>query len=251
MSKEPLVKLIDYTGKNAIVAQDYAMNILIFAKGTRLEMTPDLWQEIANKPYDEKLKELEYITNTIPSSWEFVDYTFLIQNVSRAFTHQLVRTRTASYAQQTMRTLDVSEGLGWDYATGPTIKEEDLTEEIYDDTMRIIAAAYRDLISKGVKPQDARGILPTNILTNIMMKLNMRNFVDLVRKRSSLRVQDEYREVIRLMIEQVLSVHPWMTLFLSRTQDNAIRDLENIINLMMEEPHRTTMLKLLFQVRTM
>ena len=49
------------------------------------------------------------MANTIPSSWEFVDYTFLVTGVSRAYTHQQVRTRAASYAQQTMRVLNMGE----------------------------------------------------------------------------------------------------------------------------------------------
>lgn len=245
---KPIVTLIDCTGRGNL-DPNYAMNILIFAKSTRLEMTPNLWDDIVAAPRSKKEEDIAYIANTIPSSWEFIDYTFLIQNVTRAFTHQLVRTRTASYAQQTMRTLDVSGGDGWTYGTGPTVKNSMAIEAIYDNTMDFIAERYKRLIESGAKPEDARGILPTNIHTNIMMKMNMRNFVDLVRKRSSLRVQDEFRIVIGLMVEVVLAEHPWMVSFLSRTKDNAINELELMIN-DETEPRRTEMLKKLFQIRT-
>ena len=40
---------------------------------------------------EQKEEELKYVFGTIGSSWEFVDYIFLITDVSRAFTHQAVR----------------------------------------------------------------------------------------------------------------------------------------------------------------
>ncbi len=80
----------------------HAAELLIFTKSTRLNMSPGLMDEIMSWSEDKKLAELEYMAATIPSSWEFVDYVFMIEGVSRAFTHQFVRSRNASYAQQTM-----------------------------------------------------------------------------------------------------------------------------------------------------
>jgi thymidylate synthase ThyX len=77
------VTLINYTHN--------AMDLLIFTKNTRLTMSPDRLEEIAKWPLERKWNELEYMANTIPSSWEFCDYTFMIEGVTRAFTHQLVR----------------------------------------------------------------------------------------------------------------------------------------------------------------
>ena len=82
-----------------------AAELLLFTKSTRLTMAPSLLAEIHAWPQEKKLAELAYMANTIPSSWEFVDYVFLVEGVSRAYTHQQVRTRAASYAQQTMRVL--------------------------------------------------------------------------------------------------------------------------------------------------
>jgi len=86
-----------------------AKELLIFTKSTRLTMSPGLMNEIRAWSEERKLAELEYMANTIPSSWEFVDYVFMIEGVSRAFTHQFVRSRQGSYAQQTMRVLNMGE----------------------------------------------------------------------------------------------------------------------------------------------
>ena len=189
-----------------------AEDILIFTKQTRIEMKPELMAEIRSWPYSKKLEELAYMSKTIPSSWEFADLIFLIQDVTRAFTHQLVRTRTASFAQQTMRVLDMT---GFDYETGPTITDNPDNQAVYHYVMRAINLGYQTLIEQGAKAEDARGILPTNIHTNIVMKLNLRSFVDLVRAMSSGIVQGEYSNVLKQMVSVTKEQWPWIDLFLS------------------------------------
>ena len=240
------VTLVDCTGFSSPDSAAYAAAILIFTKSTRLQMSPGLLSEIQAWPEEAKLKELAYMANTIPSSWEFCDYTFMIEGVTRAFTHQLVRTRTASFAQQTMRVLNVE---GWKYATGPTIAEQPHLKGQYDAAMEDVAAVYDDLIEEGAAIEDARGILPTNILTNIVMKLNMRNFVDLIRKRSSPRVQGEYRAVLSAMKREVMDIHPWTSLFMDRTFERAAKDLDAEIAAMVNREQAARMLKLVDQLR--
>lgn len=244
------ITLVDYTGKHAPCgAAHYAAAMLVFAKSTRLEMKPEgLDCAIAKRPGD-LCNELEAIANTIPSCWEFVDYTFFVQNVTRAFTHQLVRTRTASFAQQTMRVLDVSEGRGWDYAIGPSVAPANCAG-VFDDCMAHIGEAYDEMIASGVAIEDARGVLPTNILTNILVKMNMRTFVELVRKRSSSRVQGEYRDFIKLLSEKIKEVHPWIVLFIERDFDTAARELDKAIrHNVTDREISTRMIKLLDQMR--
>jgi flavin-dependent thymidylate synthase len=242
------VQLIDYTGAGSPDPARHAANVLVFTKSTRLNMQPGLFEAIAAKPWPDIEAELEYMANTIPSSWEFVTYTFLINGVTRAFTHQFVRTRTGSYAQQTMRVLDVG---GWDYMTGPTVAEDEQRQFKYDHAMKVVGTIYDQLIEQGAKIEDARGILPTNILTNIAAKFDLRTFSDTQRKRASSRTQGEYRDVMDAMRAEVLRVHPWATMFLERTFDKAALDLEEqILKMLHEQPViRTNMIKLLDQMR--
>src|SRR5581483_11045955 len=149
------VTLIDYT-QNAI-------NKLLYTKATRLTLGQDTRLKIANMSDEEKAKELAYMATTVPSSWEFVTYTFEILGVTRAFTHQFVRTRTGSYAQQTMRTLHVGQ---FEYVTGPSINTP-RRKKLYDECMAMINCHYEKLIADGAAVEDARGLLPTNICTNI------------------------------------------------------------------------------------
>lgn len=238
------VKLIDYTGAGTPNPARHAANVLVFTKQTRLKMTPDLYEEIASWDDAKIENELEYMSRTIPSSWEFSHYGFLITGVTRGFTHQFVRTRPGAYAQQTMRILDVG---GWEYGTGPTI--EGTNEEIYDDCMADIADAYNRLIERGVAIEDARGVLPTNILTNIYADFNLRTISELVRKRSSGRTQGEYREVLEDLKAEVVRVHPWADMFLNRSFDAAAKELEAMITAAYDKQAATVGIKLIDEMR--
>lgn len=207
----PEVKLINFTGKGSPDERWAAANLLLFTKSTRLEMKPGLLAEIESWPAERKLEELKYMANTIPSSWEFVDYTFLVTGVSRAYTHQQVRTRAASYAQQSMRVVNQSE---FDYVYSERIQDDEESLALVDNCLDVIKQTYGALIARGVAVEDARGILPTNISTNIVCKFNMRTFVELAKSRSGGRTQGEYQSVINEMMVEVLKVHPWMDAFL-------------------------------------
>jgi len=209
------VTLVNYTGD--------ALELMIFSKSTRLQMSPDLYDEILKWPQEKKLEEAEYISNTIKSSWEFVDYTFLIEGVSRAFTHQFVRNRQGSYAQQTMRMLDVN---GFEYTTGPSMEGNYEASQLYHDTMYTLDAVYKELMKMGIPAEDARGVLPTNVHTNIMAKYNLRTLSELVASRSSPRTQGEFREVMKHMNAEVLRVHPWAELFLENKKVKAAKALD-------------------------
>lgn len=200
-----------------------AETLLIFTKSTRLNMTPGLMDEIRAWPAERKLEELRYMANTIPSSWEFVDYTFLVEGVSRAYTHQQVRTRSASYAQQSMRVVDMGN---FDFVyTARNLHDLDALRVI-NATLDTIQKAYRDLLALGQPVEDARGILPTNIATNIVCKFNLRTFSELVRARSGGRTQGEYQAVVSAMADAVLTVHPWAILFLFPQGRNHFADIE-------------------------
>lgn len=207
-----------------------AVDKLIYTKSTRLEQGEDTRNKVTNMTPEEKQKELEYMANTIPSSWEFVNYTFEIKNVTRAFTHQFVRTRTGSYAQQTMRMLDKKE---FTYRIPPTIKafgEEDTRYKEYCRCMEVIQLTYDNLIRDDVPVEDARGVLPTNIHTNIIAQFNLRTVAEMAKSRTGLRTQDEYREVLIQMLDAVTEVHPWAKLFLYPEKMKNVKIIEDFIS---------------------
>lgn len=215
------VTLVNYTAE--------ARELLLFTKQTRLSMDAGLMEEIRSWPEEKKQKELAYMLGTIQSSWEFVDYVFSIEGVSRAFTHQFVRTRTGdiggddevyigprhaklgSYAQQSQRTVDMS---GFEYVTGPAIEKDAMAVDRYKWAMVQIGREYERLIQLRAPPQDARGILPTNICTSIMAKFDLRTISEMAKLRLCSRTQGEYQDVFRAMRLAILNVHPWASPFI-------------------------------------
>lgn len=203
------------------------MDLLLMSKSTRLELNSALLDAIRSMPEEEKNVQLEYMVNTIQSSWEFFDISFMIEGVSRAFTHQFVRNREGSYAQQTMRILNMD---GFDYITGPTIANDAHLNSVYTCMMDDINRTYNYLISKGASIEDARGILPTNICTNIMAKFNLRSLSKMMASRASGRTQGEYRQVVDAMYEACVEKWPWVAPFLRDHKDYALKQLESIIH---------------------
>lgn len=204
------VHLIDYTGAGHADPL-YAAKLLAYTKNTRLEQGSEGLAKFMEMGEESLKEELDYISKTLRSSWEFIDFTFQINGVTRAFTHQLVRTRTASYAQQAQRVVNMGDFGNLKPETVSSIPE---ASEAWDGLMSDISATYQKMQSLGVPNQDCRGVLPTNVLTNIIVKMNLRTLADLLGKRKNLRAQGEYADVARLMEWQVTKVMPWTVPFL-------------------------------------
>ena len=222
------IRIINATGMGTSDPARSAAELLVYTKSTRLEQGEDTQREVSALSPVAMKEQLDYIANTVRSSWEFVDYTFEITGVTRAFTHQLVRTRHGSYAQQTQRGIDMTE---FDTLKPELIKDQDENlvsiKSPWDLAMETISRAYSYYKGKGVPAQDCRGLLPTNIHTNIIAKFNLRTLADLVGKRDNPRAQGEYIEFIREVVRLVLEIHPWTQIFLrpDRLATPALDDL--------------------------
>jgi flavin-dependent thymidylate synthase len=206
-----IIDLIDYTGACSSDLY-YAARLLAYTKATRLEQGLATREKFRLMPIAELEKELAAIANTIRSSWEFVDFTFEIKGVSRAYTHQQVRSRVGvSFAQQAQRVANMST---FEVLKPKTIEEAGGLSGRFDHLMHLTSLFYRSCLEAGVPTQDARSVLPTNVLTNIIMKINLRAFAELVGKRKNLRAQGEYADVVAECERLVLRIMPWAKPFL-------------------------------------
>lgn len=204
------VSLINYTGfghPNPL----FAAALLAYTKNTRLEQGEDGFAKFLAMSVEELQPHIDYIAGTLRSSWEFVDFQFQINGVTRAFTHQFVRTRTASYAQQAQRVVDLSNA---EVSMPDTVNADPEARGEWLHAVEVINNCYAAMQGRGIPNQDCRGIVPTNILTNITAKINLRTLADLVGKRQNLRAQGEYADVVRGMVAAVLEVMPWVEQYL-------------------------------------
>lgn len=218
------VELIDYTGVGRADQTWHAADVMIFTKQTRLNLSSGLMEEIKAWPIDKKQAELDYMAKTIKSSWEFIDVTFLLSGVSRAVAQQITRTRTASYAMQSMRVTNASE---LNVVEGKKLDERQL--EMFRTAVESSKQSYKELVDAGVSLEDARGILPLNTECNLVCKYNFRSATDLIKARKSLRAQGEYGEIVREMERLITEAWPWAKPFLESDKDIAIGMLEDIV----------------------
>lgn len=174
-----------------------AWDLLLGTKTTRIR-----GKDPAEMSESEKWEHWNYMLDTIRSPFEFVDYIFDVTEVSKNFTHQLVRTRTGAYQQESSRAVEVDS----------VILPDNLDEaqaQIFWDGVADADAYYQKMIAAGVQLQDARAILPSNMQTAIKAKFNLRTMSDVAKVRLCARTQGEYQKVFRLMREEILKVHPW------------------------------------------
>jgi thymidylate synthase (FAD) len=137
---------------------------------------------------------------------EHASFTFSIEGVSRAMTHQLVRHRIASYTQQSQRYVayDTLES----YVTPASIVKNMDAKKTYDEALERISETYQRLLKMGIPKEDARFILPNAAKTNIIVTMNARELHHFFNLRCCARAQWEIREVAIEMFRQVKKATP-------------------------------------------
>ena len=144
------------------------------------------------------------------STIEHVSFTFAIEGISRACTHQLVRHRIASYSQQSQRYVKAKDFM--DSAIKPrTIAKNAEANAKFDALMQQIADCYNELTEMGIPAEDARFVLPNAAETKIVVTMNARSLLHFFEERCCNRAQWEIREMANLMLKEVRKVAP--TLF--------------------------------------
>lgn len=136
---------------------------------------------------------------------EHAVFTFSVEGVSRALTHQLVRHRIASFSQQSQRYVSIDEPT---YVTPHSIEGNEEAHLLFNETMDTIWDAYRRLEAMGILPEDARYLLPNGCTTNITITMNARELLHFFSLRCCERAQWEIREMAEAMLEECRKVSP-------------------------------------------
>ena len=163
----------------------------------------ELNEEMTNEKCAKLISNLKRRKHDSP--FEHVSYTFGIEGISRACSHQLVRHRIASYNQQSQRYVKEED---YQYILPPSIKDFTPEMDIYVQTMLDIQKAYNKLISLGINKEDARYMLPNSCETKIIMTINARSLKNLFDLRRKPDAQWEIRYLADEMYKQVKQIHP-------------------------------------------
>ena len=136
---------------------------------------------------------------------EHAVFTFSVEGVSRALTHQLVRHRMASFSQQSQRYVSMESA---SFVEPPTVADDPKASEIFNDSMNAIWDAYARLQELGIPNEDARYLLPNACTTNITITMNARELLHFFSLRSCNRAQWEIREMSDRMLKLCKQVSP-------------------------------------------
>ncbi|MDD3629154.1 MAG: FAD-dependent thymidylate synthase, partial [Actinomycetota bacterium] len=144
------------------------------AVAARLCYSPVGVEDLMNELDSERVEKLVrfVIKSGHLSTVEHISFTFAIEGVSRALTHQLVRHRIASYNQQSQRYVKFADH--FEYITPPSIEENKECKEKFDELVSSIHGFYKELLDMGIEPEDARYILPNASETKIIVTMNGR-----------------------------------------------------------------------------
>lgn len=96
--------------------------------------------------------------------------------VDRGVSHELVRHRVASFAQESTRYCNYGHAGEITVIEPVGIKEVASKWVEWKSAMRLAEDHYMDLLEKGATPQEARSVLPNSLKTEVVMTANLREW---------------------------------------------------------------------------
>jgi thymidylate synthase (FAD) len=186
------------------------------AAAGRLCYAPVSAAELATAMTDDEVGKLVRILvrSGHHSALEHASFSFAVDGVSRACTHQLVRHRVASYNQQSQRYVNFSAADS--FVVPPSIAADAEAESVFLKAMDDARVAYDRLVELGLAQgrgkesvqEDARFVLPNAAETKIVVTMNARELRHFFQVRCCNRAQWEIRALAWEMRAIVKGVSP-------------------------------------------
>ncbi|RLG13861.1 MAG: FAD-dependent thymidylate synthase [Candidatus Nanohalarchaeota archaeon] len=132
-------------------------------------------------------------------------FSFSIEGISRACSHELVRHRIASFTQQSQRYVKFNE---LNTVVPPKIEKNKEAKKIFDESIEKSADAYQKLLDLGIAPEDARYCFPNAAKTNFVVTMNARSLMNFFALRCCKRAQWEIHELAYRMLKLVKEKAP-------------------------------------------
>ena len=164
----------------------------------------ELMEDFTADKVESFLKKLVDLGHESP--FEHVSFTFAIDGVSRAFSHQLVRHRIGcSYSQKSQRYVKEN---GFSFIKPRTVEQNEEANRLFEETISFLRDNYQKLLDAGIPAEDARYILPNAAETSLVVTMNARSLLHFFELRCCTRAQWEIRFVAQQMLKQVKEVAP-------------------------------------------
>lgn len=136
----------------------------------------------------------------------------------RGVSHELVRHRLASYTQESSRYCNYSNDKFGNEITfivpvGLELKDLDTENKtdlrvVWENAMNNAEESYLHLIRLGAKPDLARGVLPTDVKTEIVVTMNLREWRHFFKLRTDQAAHPNIRYIARDMLKTFQTLLP-------------------------------------------
>ncbi len=155
-----------------------------------------------------------FVATIVKSGHEAVIEHFNITvkfTTDRGITHEIVRHRIASYAQESTRYCNYSKDKFSNEIS--VVKPVDIAEgtqefEDWKEAMEAAEKAYFKLLEDGCKAQVARSVLPTCAKTELMATMNLRELRHFLRLRGSAAAHPDIRILAKDLLAQLKAQIP-------------------------------------------
>ena len=117
----------------------------------------------------------------------FAYATFKVKGISRACSHQFVRSKHLDFLQRSQRYCSEKDVIFIYPYEDPNVQQH------FDTSLEL----YKQLLLKGTKKEDARFVLPEATCTELIVTGNLQAWLDFINLRSGKEVQWEIRNVAR------------------------------------------------------
>ncbi|HEX2954198.1 MAG TPA: FAD-dependent thymidylate synthase [Bacillota bacterium] len=129
----------------------------------------------------------------------------------RGVSHELVRHRIASFSQESTRYCNYGKDKygGEITVIKPSFWKEGSPEwESWQKGCEAAEAAYLQLLELGASPEQARGVLPTAVKTEIVVTANLREWRHILSLRTNNRAHPQIREIMIPLLKELQGIIP-------------------------------------------
>lgn len=144
---------------------------------------------------------------------EHYQFNILIEGVSRALTHQLVRHRHCTFSQQSQRYCKANKE-GFDYVIPDNVANIPVLKNNFEVAMYSLSELYNILTENGIQPEDARAVLPNACATNLVLTCNLHELMHICNERLCTCAQIEIRKLFNEIVNQAVKDMPFIKKYL-------------------------------------
>jgi thymidylate synthase (FAD) len=166
---------------------------------------------ISHRSEDKQTKDswLRFIKAVVLNhgDWSVTEHASITATIrtDRGITHELVRHRVGSYTQESTRFVRNANDV--EFIKPESIREE-YSQITWWDSLQVAETNYHALLLQGIRPQEARSVLPNALAATIAVTYNLRNWRHFLLMRTSKEAHPDMKRITIPMVAEFKKVIP-------------------------------------------